>query len=83
MSNTESKRDVVEDGGIKCKIPGLSKMFASCSAGEPPKPSAGPANKAADLVNDGGIGDGMAAQAGKAIMNRQQQLDAQIAKMGG
>ncbi|MCM2343761.1 MAG: hypothetical protein NDJ24_04295 [Alphaproteobacteria bacterium] len=88
MSNTEAKRDVVEDGGLKCKVPLLNKVFASCAAGDsgaakPQTPGVDGPNAAAKLVQEGGIGDGMAAGAGKAIMNRQQQLDAQIAKMGG
>lgn len=81
------EKDVVADGGIKCSIPGVKALFASCAANNPkpdtPAPAApnGP-NAAAQLVNDGAIGDGMAAGAGKALMNRQSQLEAQMAKAG-
>lgn len=88
MSDTSTGPDVVEDGGIKCSIPVINKLFSACASGEAaasapktPNPDA-PKNGAEQLVKNGGIGDGMAANAGKALMNRQQQLDAQMKGMG-
>jgi len=34
----KKKPDVVEDGGLKCRVPVLNKIFASCSSGEDAKP---------------------------------------------
>lgn len=81
------KNDVVADGGIKCSIPGLKSLFASCADNSPKperntKPEVAAPNAAAKLVNDGGLGDGMAAGAGKTIMDRQAQLENQMNKMG-
>jgi hypothetical protein len=82
------KNDVVADGGIKCSIPGIRSLFASCADNSPKpetnaKPEVAAPNAAVkQMVNDGGLGDGMAAGAAKALGGREAQLANQMAKMG-
>lgn len=81
MSDTSVQKDVVEDGGIKCSIPVINRLFAACASGEAagsapktPAPDA-PKNAAQELAQNGGLGNGGLDKAADALMNTQRRRE--------
>ncbi|MFN3827011.1 MAG: hypothetical protein ACK4NR_05225 [Micavibrio sp.] len=81
MSDTSVQKDVVEDGGIKCSIPVINKLFAACASGEaagsaPKTPGLeAPKNDAQALAQNGGLGNGGLDKAATAIMTVQKKRE--------